>query len=292
MMTTPESSIEPGGLDLLNTDDVTAEELANFREFYSATKGSQNKSYEFWLEFRPDVLKRHKARTVQWYLGGSYPIQAMACLHQYVIRAFPDGIDYEMRLSQTHGAKKTDLLDLLSVAFIHAGHPGMYTAAEVAAPILRDYVEKPSPERFPANWDFDPRAFDCGMDYSTLAASPGDIRALLDWYQRTCGEVPRNIRFLADQRPDLLKAYRNRYEHAIRDSLPKQMLPYLMLHYNVYRGFGDGIRENVLLCRAMGLSRQQVLNAVCSAILHTGANGMDTVAAVAGDLFETFPDGE
>jgi hypothetical protein len=70
------------------------------------------------------------------------------------------------------------------------------------------------------------------------------------------------------------------------------MLPYLMLHYNVYRGFGDGIRENILLARAMGMSRQQVLNAVCSAILHTGANAMDRVSEVAGDLFATFPDGE
>jgi hypothetical protein len=290
-MTISESSVEPGGLNLLNTDDVTPEELANFREFYSATKGSQNKSYEFWVEFRPDVLKRHKARTVQWYLGGDYPIQAMACLHQYVITQFRDGIDYEMRLSQTHGAKKTDILDVLSVAFIHSGHPGMYLASEMA-PFLRDYQEKPNPNRFPANWDFDPHAFDCGMDYSTLTASREDIQALLGWYEKTCGEVPRNVRFLAEYRRDLLKAYRNRYEHAIRDSLPKQMLPYLMLHYNVYRGFGDGIRENILLARAMGMSRQQVLNAVCSAILHTGANAMDRVSEVAGDLSATFPDGE
>ena len=286
-----EAGREPGGLQLLSPDEVTEAELDTFRQYYSDTKGSQNKSYEFWLEFRPDVLKRHKARTVQWYLGGQDAVQALACLHQYVIKGFADGVEYETRLAQTHGARKTDIVDVMSIAFIHSAHVGMYPAAAVAAPILREYQEHSvDTPVFPPNWSFDPHAFDSGMDYTTLEASKSDIRAIKEWYQKTLGEVPASVEFAATYRPDLLKAYRNRYEHAIKGSLPKQMMPYLMLNYNVYRGFGNGIRENLLLARALGFTRTQVLNAIFSAVLQCGLNGLDTVQTVAADLIQEFPD--
>lgn len=283
--------VDPGGLQLLNPDEVTEAELAQFRRHYSDTKGSQNKSYEFWLEFRPDVLKRHKARTVQWYLGEQDAVQALACLHQYVIKGFADGVDYETRLAQTHGVSKTDLLDVLSVAFIHAAHVGMYPTTGAVAPILRDWEQREAPGQvFPRNWDFDPDAFTSGMDYSTLEASDDDLAALRDWYIKNVGEIPANVEFAVRYRPDLLKAYRNRYEHAIKDSLPKQMMPYLMIHYNVYRGFAAGIRENVLLARTFGFTRVQILNAIFSAVLQCGINGLDIAQQAVGDLIETFPD--
>jgi hypothetical protein len=82
----------------------------------------------------------------------------------------------------------------------------------------------------------------------------------------------------------LLKAYRDRYEHAIRDSLPQQMLPYLLLHGNTVRGFRDGIRENVLLGRALGMTREQLLDAICSAVLHAGVEALSIVEEAAGEL--------
>jgi hypothetical protein len=122
------------------------------------------------------------------------------------------------------------------------------------------------------------------MDYSAREASQDDMDRLREWYQRTLGEVPRYVTFLAEHRPGLLKAYRDRYEHAIRDSLPKQMLPFLMLNYNVVRGFHEGIRENVLLGRAMGMTQEQLLDAICSGVLHAGVNALGIVDEAAGDL--------
>ena len=46
------------------------------------------------------------------------------------------------------------------------------------------------------------------------------------------------------------------------------MLPYLLLGYNTVRGFHDGIRENVLLGRALGMTREQLLDAICQGVLH------------------------
>jgi hypothetical protein len=283
------AQLPPDGMNLLQPDITTDEEIAAFRNFYSTVEKEQNKSYEFWLEFRPDVLKRHKQRTVTFAEGPPYPIGPLAALHQYVVTAFDDGIGYEIELARSMGAKRSDIIDTLSVAFIHSGHPGMYLASR-HADTLRNYVEPEDVERFPPNWSFDPHAFDSGMDFSTLEASRADADRLIDWYQRTIGEVPAHVRFLAEHRPKLLKSYRNRYEHAIRDSLPAQMLPYLMLHYNTSRGFADGIRENVLLGRALGMTRTQLLNAICSAVLHAGAEAFSVVADAVGDLLAGIPE--
>jgi hypothetical protein len=283
------AQLPPDGMNLLEPDITTEEEIAQFRHFYSYAKKEQNKSYEFWLEFRPDVLKRHKLRTVTRTVGPAYPVPALAALHQYVITAFTDGIGYEIELARTMGARRGDVLDTVSVAFIHSGHPGMYEATK-HADALRGYVELADVERFPPNWSFDPGAFASGMDYSVKEASREDMNRLTDWYERVAGEVPKHVRFLADNRPDLLKAYRNRYEHAIKESLPAQMLPFLMLHYNAVRGFKDGIRENALLGKALGMTRPQLLNAICLAELHGGAEVFDIVTEAAGDVLAQLPD--
>jgi hypothetical protein len=52
--------------------------------------------------------------------------------------------------------------------------------------------------------------------------------------------------------------------------LPKQILPTTLLMDEVARGFDDRIRESVLLVRAFGVSKEIVLNAVCSAVISSG----------------------
>jgi hypothetical protein len=276
------------GLDVTNPDVTTQEEIEAYRAEYLGTNKGLLESFEFWLEFRPDVLKRHKART-RHFRSATEPdrplVQILAAIHEYTIRAFPEGIAYEIRLAHSLGATKSDILDTLSVAWIHAGHRGMYAAAAYAD-YLRTY-EEPEPRgtpRFPDGWEFEPRAFDSGMDFYTRAATPEDLAALEGWYRRTLGEVPAHVSFLAARRPGLLKAYRDRYEHAIRDSLPKQMLPYLLLNHHVVRGSRGGIRENALLGRALGMTREQLLDSICFAVLHAGANALDVVEEAAGDV--------
>jgi hypothetical protein len=274
------------GLDVTHPDVTTPEEIEAYRAEYLGTNKGLLDSFEFWLEFRPDVLKRHKART-RHYRSAKEPdhplVGLLAAVHQYTISAFREGVAYEIRLAQTMGATRADVLDTLSVAFVHSGHRGMYAAAAYRD-FLREYVDPPPVQRFPATWSFDPHAFDSGMDYSVRDASQEDMDRLQGWYQRTLGEVPRYVTFLARHRPGLLKAYRDRYEHAIRDSLPKQMLPFLMLNYNVVRGFHEGIRENVLLGRALGMTQEQLLDAICSGVLHAGVNALGIVDQAAGDL--------
>jgi hypothetical protein len=279
------------GLDVTNPDVTTQEEIDAYRAEYLGTNKGLLDSFEFWLEFRPDVLKRHKARTRHFRTTREPDrplVQILAAIHQYTIAAFDEGIAYEIRLAQSLGATRSDILDTLSVAWIHAGHRGMYAAAAYAG-YLRAYeeTEPVQASRFPDGWAFDPTAFDSGMDFSSREATPEDMAALEGWYRRTVGEVPPHVGFLARHRPGLLKAYRDRYEHAIRDSLPSQMLPYLLLNHDVVRGFSGGIRENVLLGRALGMTREQLLDAVCFAVLDAGVNALDLVEEAAGDVLAT-----
>lgn len=277
------------GLDVSRPDVTTPEEIAAYRAEYLGTNKGLLDSFEFWLEFRPDVLKRHKARTRHFRstIEPDRPLVGiLGAIHQYTVSAFPEGVAYEIRLAQSLGATRAELLDTLSVAFIHAGHPGMYAAAAYAD-FLRDYVDPEPVDRFPEGWSFDPGAFDSGMDYSSREASEEDMDRLVEWYRRTLGEVPRYVSFLAARRPGLLKSYRDRYEHAIRDALPKQMLPYLLLGYNVVRGFGEGIRENVLLGRALGMTDEQLLDPICHAVLHAGVEAYGIVEEAAGELLPT-----
>ena len=275
------------GLDVTRPDETTPEEIEAYRAQYTGSNKGLLDSFEFWLEFRPDVLKRHKARTRHYSsaLEPAHPlVELLGAIHQYTVMAFREGVAYEIRLAQTNGALRTDILDTLSLAFIHSGHRGMYAAAAYGD-YLRSYQDPPGdPTRFPEGWSFDPHAFDSGIDYSSREATAEDMDRVQEWYVRTIGEVPRYVRFLARHRPGLLKAYRDRYEHAIRDSLPCQMLPWLMLNYNVVRGFHEGIRENVLLGRALGMTREQLLDAICFGVLHAGANALGIAEEAAGEL--------
>ncbi|HWU11837.1 MAG TPA: hypothetical protein VN520_36730 [Streptomyces sp.] len=279
-------SLTQDGLDLSNPDATTREEIAAFHAEYERTKKGRLDSFEFWIEFRPDVLKRHKARSRHFFgeeaARFQVPIQMLA-IHQYAVEGFQAGIGYEIRLARSNGAQRSDILDALSVANIHSGHQGMY-AAYAEAPTLRAYVDPPLTERFPPGWDFDPHAFDAGMDHSSLEATKADIDALMDWYTTTLGEIPRYARLLARHRPGLLKAYRNRYEHAIRDSLPKQMLPYLLLNHSTVKGDEDAIRENVLLGRALGMTTEQLLDSIGLAVLFAGIEVLGPVERSAGDV--------
>jgi len=127
------------------------------------------------------------------------------------------------------------------------------------------------------------------MDFSRAEVTSTDVANLFDWYDRTIGEVPAYVRTMADLRPAFLKAYRNRYENLLRGGLPCQMLPYLQLHYNIARGHEGGIRENVLLCKALGVSREQVIDGITWSTVYAGIEAVEKVDRAAGDVIRGMP---
>jgi hypothetical protein len=191
------------------------------------------------------------------------------------------GVLYAIHMMQVAGMTRSQVYENLAICFLVAGPRGMETIALA----LRDYewLEPARPAVFPGGWAHRPEFLRSGLDFSAREVLDGEMELLQDWYLRTIGEVPPYVELLLDLRPALLKAYRNRYEHLLHE-LPTEFIPASLLHYDVIRGFGDGIRENVLLLRALGVSRDQVVNIAGSASLNGGMAGFSIMAKAAGDV--------
>lgn len=279
------------GLNLSEPDVTTAEEIAEFRRISAAQLGVQQDGLDFWLDNAPDVLKRYrlwadKLRVREadespdkWNASGP------ATMYVYATTGFETGIRYSL-----HGMNRVmtrdQITEQLALVFRYAGPRGMFTLARAARD--HEWHEPAGAVRWPAGWAPDPGAFSSGADFRSPEATKADIDAIVGWYEQWMGEVPRHVTFLARHRPELLKAYRDRYEHTLR-LLPKQAEPWTLLQISLYRGYPDGVREGLLLARGFGVTKNQILEAVSRATFHSGQEALSFVDRVAGDVVDAWP---
>ena len=277
------------GLDVSNPDVTTPEEIKAFRDFYLNTKREIMPAHEFWIEFRPDVLKRQRGRVRQNRAVGQrvYPLpHLLGYVHLYTVLGFEDGIRYEIELAHTRGATKAEILDTLAIAYLHAGPLGIRYVHSAGTQLLRDYVDPEPTDRYPEGWTFDKNAFTSGMDFSRPDATKEDLDRLFEWHMRVMGEIPPYVTFMAKHQASLLKAFRNRLEHAVRDALPKQAVPYMWLQYNVARACAEGIRESALLGRGFGMTKAQIAEAIGWGMSYGGPSAVSIAAEAAGDILD------
>jgi hypothetical protein len=275
------------GLLIDRPDELTPEEVEAFRAYYAQSKGQSLAGLEFWLELRPDVLKRYRlgVRETGTETGRAHPLmRGLAWLQYYTVSAYEEGIRYQLHNVASAGATRGMVLDTLAVAFLHSGPRGIDFVARSSMDVIRDWKDADPPGRWPEGWRFDPTALSSGADFSVAEASGADLAAIEGWYASTLGEVPGYVRFLARHRPNFLKAYRNRFEHAIRDALPVQMMAYLLLNLHVVHRFGDGIREAALLGRTLGMTNDALVDAVLWGFYFGGVEAFSLVEDVAGDI--------
>lgn len=273
------------GLDLSRVGATTEQEKESFKKFYASNLGRSHPGLDFWLDTSPDVLKRYRAfatAQVAGALEGNRAFPGFAFLEYYALLGYTEGVRYIVRLWQEQRLNRDQVLEGLAIGFLHMGPRGMETVAEALDGY--EWMTPPEPPSFPEGWAPDPDAFRSGMDFSTAELSGPELDALRAWYVRWLGEVPRYVGHLAKYRPEALKAFRARYETCV-ETLPKQVMPYTLLHYNVSRGFGDGIRENVLLARGFGMTKEQALRAVYSASMNAGVETIGLLDRVAGPVF-------
>ena len=275
------------GLDLARVASTTDAEKTNFKKFYATTLGRSHPGLDFWLAPSPEVLKLYRAFAVagtpETLVGHNKSFTGFGFVQYYALLGYVEGIRYIVFMWQTQGLTKAQVLEGLALAFIHSGPRGMETVAEALDGY--EWITPDVPAKFPAGWARDPDAFRSGLDFTTTEMSGSEAEQLRSWYQRTLGEVPPYVTYLSKYRPAALKAYRARFETCI-ETLPKQVVPYTMLHYNTIRAFGDGIRENVLLAKAWGMTKDQTLRPIYSALLNAGVETISLVDRVAGDVFK------
>ncbi|MBV9577876.1 MAG: hypothetical protein JO057_04720 [Chloroflexi bacterium] len=262
-------------LDLTTPHEVDAELvrlLANRQALYDLS------SELIMLDYRPEFAKLHRrgSRSLGHGLKGASLLDSLGHLFVYIHLAWETGILNTLHSCRRQGVTREQLLDVFMAGQLTGGPRGAENIYRAVWMMLRDYQDRPEPAEFPDGWSADDEAFRCGLDLSTPELTPGDYRALTEWYERTLGEVPESVMFAARYHPRFLKNYRAKWEGAFRGGLPKQMMPYMTLRYCTVSGFRAGIRENALLARAWGVRREYVVHAVASAAYYQ--NGLPVVS--------------
>ena len=271
------------GLDLSKPTEITPEEIEAFKGHYGAQFGHSLDGLDWWLDRNPEVLKRYRLYC-SLTLRVQPAITGNGTLTFYAIRGYVTGVRYVLHSWRARGVSRAQSLEMLALAFVHAGPRGMQTIAEAHKDI--EFLEKPEPPaRFPEGWAVDLEAFGSGLDFSTPWLSDGEKASLYAWYMRTIGEIPPYVCFMAEHRPALLKTHRARMENMLYH-LPKQMWPTTMLYYHAMSRVAEGIRENVLLCQAWGVSKSDTLDTIGNALVYGQMEAASMIQKEAGDIFD------
>jgi hypothetical protein len=275
------------GLDLSKPTEITDEEVSAFKHHYGSQFGVPMHGLDWWIDHDPEVLKRYRLycsltlRVEPAVMGGG-------TLAFYMLMGYVKGARYVMHSFLNDGLSRAQALEMIAIAFVHAGPRGMETIAEAMEGL--DFPENPEiPARFPAGWAPDLAAFKSGLDFTSIDLSAEEKTKLYDWYLRTMGEIPLYVRFMAEHRPSLLKTHRARFENMLY-TLPKQVWPTAMLYYHVMSRVAEGIRENVLLCKAWGVSKSDTLDVIGNALVYGQMEAATMVQREAGDVFDGWKD--
>ncbi len=278
------------GLNLDDADVTTQDEIDTFRRITQEQFGEQQDGFDFWLDHGPQVLKRYRrwADKIRLREAAEAPnvwtVGTIGNVIYYASTGFEDGLRYTFHL-MSNSLTKDQILEGISVAFRYLGPRGMSAIARATR--TQAWPAPIRPVSWPPGWAPDADAFRSGADFSTRSASAEDVRMIVAWYERWAGEVPQHVAFLARYRPDVLKAYRDRFEHTFK-LLPKQTEPYVQIQHSVQRGFRSGIRDGILLAKGFGMTRNQVLEAITWGTFSVGTDALDLVNEVAAPLLDTW----
>ncbi|WP_156679281.1 hypothetical protein [Sphingomonas profundi] len=271
------------GLDLSTPTEISADEKASFREHYATQFGHSLDGLDWWLDRSPEVLKRYRLYC-SLTLRVVPAITGNGTLAFYALKGHVVGVRYVLHSWKARGVSRAQALEMLAMAFVHAGPRGMETIAEAHEGIM--FGDAPEvPAVFPEGWAVDREAFKSGLDFTTVDMTADEESSLYDWYLRTIGEIPPYVRFMARHRPSLIKTHRARFENMLC-VLPKQMWPTTMLYYHVMSRQAEGIRENVLLSKAWGVSKADVLDTIGNALVYGQMEAATMIQREAGDVFD------
>jgi hypothetical protein len=286
------------GLDF-GTEGVSEDEVAALIRWYEQAHGEENLELvgfvPFMLGLRPDAFKasRRWSETVLAGVGFEHHLPAVVIrllwLHLYVVIGYADGILYELIGARRLGARKGEVVDAITMAWLYGSSPGLAAAASSCRHYLDDWkVDDGAGIQWPAGWARDPVAFKSGMEFSDVTViGEGELRGLEGWHRRVQGEVPAYVAFFARSNPVALKVFRARYENAMQCSLPKQMVALLQVHLAGVMKEQDGLRRAVHMAKVFGIERDLVVQTLTQTCRFLGDLSWDhAVTPVAAMLDE------
>jgi hypothetical protein len=278
------------GIDI-RSDELTPAEAESMKRWYEKVHGSGNldlvRYVPFMLANNPAALKRFRfwADSVAGGRGLADPLpaalMAMIWLHFYSVNPFPSGLLYEVIAARQWGASKQEVIDVLTLGWLHGGPSGIEAVATSTADYIAGWEPQPSEGlTWPAGWKRDPAAFRSGIeldDRNELSAE--EVDRLTEWHREYQGQVPEWVPVLARRYPLALKAYRARYEAACSGTLAAPFIPLLQLAVAAFRGDSGAIRRLVFQARRLGASEDQVVNVVATTQCYMGDIGMGPALA-------------
>lgn len=279
------------GLNLGDLEHTSAEEVnAHLMKVWS-WRGPLYELYanSLMLDYAPDFAKLHRWQSD--FFGRpnmTNVILLSSCnIHSYMMLGWETGILNEFMTLRRNGMPKEQLMELVMFSQLYAGMRGLGHVFRAVGETLPAYGPPPVPlPPFPVGWEVDPAAFRSGLDLSTREMTDADLANLTGWYERTIGFVPESIRFGLKYHPEFVKVNRAKWEVAIK-TLPKQIVPYILLRHHTITGSKEGLREAALLGRAWGMSREQVVQSITSTTVYfTGMEGLYNAMAVVDPVLE------
>jgi hypothetical protein len=285
-MTTPYIS---EGLNLSNIMETSPEEIENNLKGAWRRRGPmyQLQINSLMLDYAPEFAKLHRWAADLYGRPEPANIVTLASqnLHTYIHQGWEVGIINSLYTLRGEGMTKAQFMEIVMFTQLSAGMRGLghvYHAIGDVLPILGSDPKKPAP--FPEGWDVDPEAFKCGLDLTTRTMTDADKKNLTGWYEQTMGMVPRNILFGLEHHPDYVKVHRAKWERAIK-TLPKQLVPYILLRHNMVTGSVDGLREAALLGKAWGMTSHWLIQGITgTAYYFSGFDGLYTAFNAVEDL--------
>jgi hypothetical protein len=305
---------DPNPINVFNAPDVGAipgygpDDLAAFVEARRANglrvdRGwglmYQSTADSILLDNRPDYGKRFydglgafQARLAERGVESDNAVQltitSFQHLPMYVLYGWETGIYNEFRHLQSRGLTRAMLLELITFAQLQAGMRGLQLVYNAVGRFLVDWRDGSGDVPLPAGWAADPDAFKAGLDLTVRDLTGADRAAIVGWYERTIGELPRSVEFALRYHPEMYKWHRARWE-VIFKTLPKQVAPYVMIRQHMLTGNQEALREAVLLGKAWGITREWLVHGFAVSAYYTGFEGLATVSAAVGDLLDDMP---
>lgn len=273
------------GLDLSNPTVTTPEEVAAFKKHYETQMGTALSGLDWWFDRNPEVLKRYRLFCSLTLRVKPAPM-GNGTTGFYMLMGYETGIRYTIHSYMNDGYNRAQIFEALALAFIHAGPRGMQATA-TALDGMEFNPDPQPPAKFPDGWAPDLAAFQSGIDHGSPMLLAGEREKIEAWYMNLIGEIPGHVTFLANHAPALLKTHRSRMENMLYE-LPKQCWPTTMLYYNVMSRCAEGIRENVQLCKAWGVSKEDTLATITNALVYGQMEAATMVQEKAGDVLDAW----
>jgi len=245
------------GLNLSNIMETAPEEIeANLKGAWRRRGPMyQLQINSLMLDYAPEFAKLHRWAADLYGRPERTNIVTLAVqnLHTYIHQGWEVGIVNSFYTLRGEGMTKAQLMEIIMFTQLSAGMRGLGHVYRAVGDVLPIYADPKTPAPFPEGWEVDAEAFKCGLDLTTRTMTEQDKKNLTGWYEQTIGLVPRSIQFGLEHHPEFVKVHRAKWETAIK-TLPKQVVPYMLLRHNMVTDSRDGLREAVLLGKAWGIT--------------------------------------